>query len=210
MFKALTHYVNPALEAFQTKTEITVAADPKAETFNLFVGPWTKFSEVDRVNDYLTKSGLSFKKLPQVGDKKVVTTIGGVVIEGHDAKALGEALKAQGYPPSADPEKVNYPMTLLILFIFLIYVTMVYGPIAAFLVELFPTRIRYTSMSLPYHIGNGWFGGMLPLTATAIVALKGDIYYGIWYPVIVALVTVVIGGLFLKETKDRDINTYDH
>ncbi len=210
LFKGLTHYVNPALEAFQEKTIITVAADPADETFNLFVGPWTKFSDVDRVNDLLTKSGLSFKKLPAIPGKKVVTSIGATVVEGNDAKAIGEALKANGYPAFADPDKVNYPMTLLILFIFLIYVTMVYGPIAAFLVELFPTRIRYTSMSLPYHIGNGWFGGMLPLTATAIVALKGDIYYGLWYPVVVAIITVVVGGLFLKETKDRDIMTYEH
>ena len=97
-------------------------------------------------------------------------------------------------------------MTLLILFIMLIYVTMVYGPIAAFLVELFPTRIRYTSMSLPYHIGNGWFGGMLPLTATAMVAASGDIYYGLWYPIIVALMTLVIGALFLRDRKDHDIH----
>ena len=97
-------------------------------------------------------------------------------------------------------------MTLLILFIMLIYVTMVYGPIAAFLVELFPTKIRYTSMSLPYHIGNGWFGGMLPLLATAMVAASGDIYYGLWYPIVVALMSVVIGALFLKDNKDRDIN----
>ena len=98
-------------------------------------------------------------------------------------------------------------MTLLILFIMMIYVTMVYGPIAAFLVELFPTRIRYTSMSLPYHIGNGWFGGMLPLLATALVAASGDIYYGLWYPIVVALMTVVIGALFLRDNKDADINT---
>ena len=97
-------------------------------------------------------------------------------------------------------------MTLLILVIMLLYVTMVYGPIAAFLVELFPTRIRYTSMSLPYHIGNGWFGGMLPLTATAMVAATGDIYYGLWYPIVVAIMTGVIGILFLRETKDRDIH----
>ncbi len=210
LFAALTHYVNPDLEAFQNKTVITVAADPANETFNLFVGPWTKFSDVDRVNDLLTKSGLSFKKIPGESGKTVVTMIGPTRIEGLDAKAIMEALKAQGYPAKADPNKVNYPMTILILFIFMVYVTGAYGPIAAFLVELFPTRIRYTSMSLPYHIGNGWFGGMLPLTATAIVALKGDIYYGLWYPVIVSLMTVVIGFLFLRETKDRDINTYEH
>ena len=101
-------------------------------------------------------------------------------------------------------------MTLLILFIMVIYVTMVYGPIAAFLVELFPTKIRYTSMSLPYHIGNGWFGGMLPLTATAMVAATGDIYYGLWYPIVVAIMTLIIGSIFLRETKDRDIRTYEH
>jgi len=101
-------------------------------------------------------------------------------------------------------------MTELILVIMVIYVTMVYGPIAAFLVELFPTKIRYTSMSLPYHIGNGWFGGMLPLTATALVAAKGDIYYGLWYPIVVAIMTLVIGTFFLTETKHRDIRTYDH
>jgi MFS family permease len=210
LFAALTHYVNPDLEAFQNRTTITVAADPAKESFNLFVGPWTKFSDVDRVNDLLTKSGLSFKKIPAEAGKTVVTMIGPTRIEGLDAKAINEALKAQGYPAKADPNKVNYPMTILILFIFMVYVTGAYGPIAAFLVELFPTRIRYTSMSLPYHIGNGWFGGMLPLTATAIVALKGDIYYGLWYPIIVSLMTVVIGFIFLRETKDRDINTYEH
>jgi MFS family permease len=209
LFKALTHYVNPDLEAFQNRTTITVAADTNKESFNLFVGPWTKFSDVDRVNDLLTKSGLSFKKINVPGDK-VVTKIGAVEIVGLDAKAIMAELKAQGYPAKADPNKVNYPMTILILFIFMVFVTGSYGPIAAFLVELFPTRIRYTSMSLPYHIGNGWFGGMLPLTATAIVALKGDIYFGLWYPILVALMTVVVGFLFLKETKDRDINTYEH
>ena len=117
-----------------------------------------------------------------------------------------KALKASGYPGPADKTKVNYGMTLLILVIMVIYVTMVYGPIAAFLVELFPTRIRYTSMSLPYHIGNGWFGGMLPLTATAMVAATGDIYYGLWYPIVVAVMTLIIGTLFLRETKDRDIH----
>ena len=101
-------------------------------------------------------------------------------------------------------------MAELILVIMVIYVTMVYGPIAAFLVELFPTKIRYTSMSLPYHIGNGWFGGMLPLTATAMVAATGDIYYGLWYPIVVAVMTLIIGSLFLSETRHRDIRTYEH
>ena len=110
---------------------------------------------------------------------------------------------------SADKAKINWPMAIGILFIMMIYVTMVYGPIAAFLVELFPTRIRYTSMSLPYHIGNGWFGGFLPTTAFAMVAATGDIYYGLWYPIIIALGTFVIGMLFIKETKDVDILAND-
>ncbi|WP_425250830.1 MFS transporter [Geothrix campi] len=223
LFKALTHYVNPALETFQNTTVIKVAGDPKDETFNLFVGPWSKFSQLDRVNDFFGKQGLNFNKIAPEAGKMVVATIEGknpttgqfttTRVEGWSAAsegALKKALTDLGYPKEADKSKVNYPMTLLILFIMLIYVTMVYGPIAAFLVELFPTNIRYTSMSLPYHIGNGWFGGMLPLIATAIVALKGNIYYGLWYPIIVALITVVIGALFLKETKDRDISTYQH
>lgn len=118
---------------------------------------------------------------------------------------LGAALKEAGYPEKADPNKINYPMVLLLLTILVIYVTMVYGPIAAWLVELFPARIRYTSMSLPYHIGNGWFGGFLPTVAFAMVAATGDIYYGLWYPIVIALMTAVLGILFLPETKDRDI-----
>jgi len=210
MFAALTHYVNPALEEFQAKTKISVAAAPETCNFHLFVGPWSTFSNCDRAKDFMTKQGLSFETLPGVAGKDVVTTIGGTAIDGWNEAAVKDALKAQGYPTEADKSRINYPVVLLILFIFVIYVTMVYGPIAAFLVELFPTRIRYTSMSLPYHIGNGWFGGMLPLTATAIVALKGDIYYGLWYPIIVSLITVVVGALFLKETKERDISTYEH
>ena len=214
MFQALTHYVNPALEEFQNKTKITVATDPATHHFNLFVGPWSKFSTADKARDFMTKLGLNFESVGPVAGKDVVITIkdasGETVLDTWDEAKMKEVLKAKGYPEKADKSKVNYPMTLLILFIFLIYVTMVYGPIAAFLVELFPTRIRYTSMSLPYHIGNGWFGGMLPLTATAIVALKGDIYYGLWYPVIVSSLTLVIGAIFLKETKERDISTYEH
>jgi hypothetical protein len=120
-------------------------------------------------------------------------------------KSLDGALKTAGYPAKAAQEQINKPMVTLLLWILVIYVTMVYGPIAAFLVELFPTRIRYTSMSLPYHIGNGWFGGMLPLLATAMVASKGNIYAGLWYPIIVALMSFVIGSLFIRETKDRDL-----
>jgi len=205
LFQALTHYVNPALETYATKTPITVSADNC--NFHMFVGPWSKFSDCDQAKDFLTKSGLSFQSLPGVAGEPVVVKIGDIEIKGKwDAAKGNEALKATGYPGPANKDKINYGMTLLILFIMLIYVTMVYGPIAAFLVELFPTRIRYTSMSLPYHIGNGWFGGMLPLLATAMVAASGDIYYGLWYPIGIAVMTLVIGTLFLRETKDRKID----
>jgi hypothetical protein len=140
----------------------------------------------------------------------VVTTIGTVKVEGWDEKMIAGTLKQAGYQGSADKSKVNWVMAELILVIMVIYVTMVYGPIAAFLVELFPTEIRYTSMSLPYHIGNGWFGGMLPLTATAMVAATGDIYYGLWYPIVVAVMSLIIGSIFLSETRHRDIRTYQH
>ncbi len=207
LFGALTHYVNPALEAYAAATPISVAAAPADCNFHMFIGPWSKFTDCDKAKDFLTKQGLSFKSTPSVAGETLVVKIGDQELKGAwDVTKAEAALKTTGYPGPADKNKVNYGMTLLILFIMLIYVTMVYGPIAAFLVELFPTRIRYTSMSLPYHIGNGWFGGMLPLLATAMVAATGDIYYGLWYPIIVALITLVIGALFLKETKDRDIH----
>ena len=208
LFHALTHYVNPALEAYTQKNPITVEATNC--NFHVFVGPWSKFNDCDKVKDFLTKQGLSFKSAPSEPGKAIVTTIGTVKVEGADVKQLAAVLKETGFKVGADKAQVNWVMAELILVIMVLYVTMVYGPIAAFLVELFPTKIRYTSMSLPYHIGNGWFGGMLPLTATAMVAATGDIYYGLWYPIVVALMTLVIGTIFLRETKDRDIRTYDH
>jgi nitrate/nitrite transporter NarK len=211
LFAGLTHYVNPALEDFAAKNPISVTADPAQCQFHIFVGPWSKFSDCDRVKDFLTKQGLSFKTLAGEAGKPVSVTIGDKAkVEGGDQKQLAEALKSAGAPPSADKNKVNWVMAELILVIMVLYVTMVYGPIAAFLVELFPTEIRYTSMSLPYHIGNGWFGGMLPLLATAMVAATGDIYFGLWYPIVVAVMSLIIGSIFLRETKDRDIRTYRH
>ena len=203
LFKGLTHYANPALEAYQTNTQVSVSADDCQ--LHVFVLPGTKFTACDRTKDFLTKSGLSFETRPAEGGVDVITRIGATQINGYDEAKLKAALAGSGYPASADKAKINYPMTILILFIMVIFVTMVYGPIAAFLVELFPTKIRYTSMSLPYHIGNGWFGGMLPLLATALVAAHGDIYYGLWYPIIVAIITVVIGAIFLRDTKDVKI-----
>jgi len=199
LFKGLTHYVNPALEAYQEKVPISVAADDC--NFHIFIGPWSRQSPCDRAKDFLGKAGLSFHSIPAVAGETVVTKIGGTEIRGWDEPKYKAALTATGYPPKADLNQVNWVMTELLLVIMLIYVTMVYGPIAAFLVELFPTQIRYTSMSLPYHIGNGWFGGMLPLLATAIVAKAGNIYAGLWYPIIVSILTVVIGALFVREPK---------
>ncbi|MEO8346051.1 MAG: MFS transporter [Betaproteobacteria bacterium] len=230
LFQALTHYVNPALETFAQRNPITVQANECS--FHVFVTPFTKYTDCDRAKDYLTKSGLSFKStnLPASSTENVVVTMGtnDIKFVGKDDKpgwneaTMAGALVDAGYPgltkmtddkgvvsfanKPADKNAINWTMTLLILFVLLIYVTMVYGPIAAFLVELFPTRIRYTSMSLPYHIGNGWFGGMLPLLATAMVAASGDIYYGLWYPIVVALMTVVVGTLFLRDNKDFDLH----
>ena len=206
IFRGLTHTVNPALESYQVATPIKVAATDC--DFHIFIFPGTRFTECDKAKDFLTKSGLSFESVPAIEGKTVVTTIGTVTLEGWDEAKYKDALKATGYPAAADKSQINYVGTLALLVILVIYVTMVYGPIAAFLVELFPTRIRYTSMSLPYHIGNGWFGGMLPLLATAMVAAAGNIYYGLWYPIGVAVMTLVIGSLFLRETKDRSI--HDH
>ena len=148
-----------------------------------------------------------------IGDTRVDSyEAGGLLKEVAAAQAavfsgpLATALADAGYPAKADDSRINKPMVILILFILVLYVTMVYGPIAAWLVELFPTRIRYTSMSLPYHIGNGWFGGFLPTIAFALVAATGNIYYGLWYPVAIALMTFVIGTLFLRETRDVDIS----
>ena len=204
LFHGLTHYVNPDLEAYQERTPITVTATDC--NFHIFIGPWSRQAACDKAKDFLGKGGLSFTSLPAVTSDDVVTKIGDIEIKGWDETKFKDALKTTGYPAKADMAKVNWFMTELILVIMVIYVTMVYGPIAAFLVELFPARIRYTSMSLPYHIGNGWFGGMLPLLATAMVAKAGNIYYGLWYPIIVALITFVIGLFFLKETKDVKIH----
>jgi len=221
LFAALTHYVNPKLESFAQRNPIVLTADASTCETHIFVTAFTKFSACDRAKDFVTKLGLSFKTedLPGAGDK-VSLAIGATKLEGFDAAKWNQAFLDAGYPNlqtdkdgkvvakelyAADMTWQNGLMTLLILSIMVVYVTMVYGPIAAFLVELFPTRIRYSSMSLPYHIGNGWFGGMLPLLATAFVAATGDIYYGLWYPIIVAVMTVLVGLLFLRDTKDVDI-----
>jgi len=205
LFGALTHFVNPELEAATKRTPITVSANDC--NFHIFVGPWSKFTDCDRTKDFLTKQGISFKSepLPAGATDAVITRLGDVELKGWDQAKLAAELKAKGFPPKANLDQVNWVMAEVILVIMVLYVTMVYGPIAAFLVELFPAHIRYTSMSLPYHIGNGWFGGMLPLLATAMVAASGDIYYGLWYPIVVAILTFVVGCLFLRETRHHKV-----
>jgi MFS family permease len=205
LFQQLTHAVNPALEKFAVENPIVVAANDC--NVHIFVGPWSDFTDCDRAKDYLTKSGLSFQSIPAGLDQPVTIKIGDrAVLAGWDQAQLDAALLSAGYAPSADPDQIDYPQALLILVTMLIYAAMTYGPLAAFLVELFPTNIRYTSMSLPYHIGNGWFGGMLPLLATAMVAASGDIYYGLWYPIGVAIMTLAVGTAFLRESKDHHVH----
>lgn len=223
LFKALTHYANPQLELATQKAPITVVADPAGCSFQFNPVGTSKFTNsCDIAKSALAKAGLNYENVAAPAGATAEIKVGDTVIPAYDGKAadakaqgaafdktLASTLKAAGYPAKADPAQLNWPMTIVILTILVIYVTMVYGPIAAMLVEMFPTRIRYTSMSLPYHIGNGWFGGFLPATAFAIVAAKGDIYSGLWYPIVIALATFVIGLLFVKETKDSDIYAQD-
>jgi MFS family permease len=223
LFKALTHYTNPALETATAKAPIVVIANPDECSFQFNPVGTAKFtSSCDIAKSALSKAGLNYENVAAPAGTQAQIKVGDTVINTYDGKAadakdqgkafdktLSTTLKTAGYPPKADPSQINWPMSVAILTILVIYVTMVYGPIAAMLVEMFPTRIRYTSMSLPYHIGNGWFGGFLPATAFAIVAAKGNIYSGLWYPIVIALITFVIGMLFVKETKDSDIYARD-
>ena len=226
LFKALTHYANPAIAEASANAPAVVHADPRTCSFQFDpVGKKVFTNSCDIATAALAKAGVPYTIQAAPAGSVARVTVGEVEVgsfEGaglskEDSKAKGEAftgelkkaLTAGGYPEKADPARINKPMVLVVLTILVIYVTMVYGPIAAWLVELFPTRIRYTSMSLPYHIGNGWFGGFLPTIAFALVAATGNMYYGLWYPIIIALMTFVIGSLFLRETKDVDITTYD-
>jgi MFS family permease len=224
LFNALTRYANPALYTAQAASPVTVVADPNDCSFqfdpigkNLFDS-----TSCDIAKNLLAKASVTYKRedapagtIAQIrsGDKSFPAPDPKVVKGAERKKAIGDfqkevktALTAAGYPDKADPAAINKPMVVLVLFILVLYVTMVYGPIAALLVELFPARIRYSAMSLPYHIGNGWFGGFLPTTAFAMVAATGDIYYGLWYPIVVAGITLVLGLLFLPETFKRPID----
>jgi MFS family permease len=223
LFKGLTHFANPALEAAQANSPVSVVADPATCSFQFNPVGTSKFlSSCDIAKALLSKASVNYQHEDapagtvasiKVGDK-TIPSFEGVGLSKDDMKAKTEAfgkdvtdaVKAAGYPAKADPAQINYFMTWVLLWILVILVTMVYGPIAAILVELFPTRIRYSSMSLPYHIGNGWFGGLLPAACVAMAAAKGDIYYGLWYPIVIAAACFVIGILFIRETKDHRID----
>ncbi|QJP08545.1 MFS transporter [Pseudomonas multiresinivorans] len=222
IFHGLTQFGNPDVFAAQEKNPVTVVADPNACAFQFDPVGKAKFvSSCDMAKSLLAKRAIPYENIKaesgavaqvHIGDK-IIASFEGAGMPAADFKVQSEVFTAQlaaslkeaGYPEKADPAKINHLMMLVLLTVLVIYVTMVYGPIAAWLVELFPTRIRYTSMSLPYHIGNGWFGGFLPTVAFAMVAATGDIYYGLWYPIVIAVMTAILGILFLPETKDRDI-----
>ena len=217
LFQGLTHYANPALEAAQAKAPATIIADPADCSFQFNPVGNIKFTNsCDVAKAALVARSVPYENVAGPAGSTAQIKIGDTVIDAYPAaeakdkaagftKSVGDTVAAAGYPVKADPAQIDYVMTLLLLFVMVLYVTMVYGPIAAMLVEMFPTRIRYTSMSLPYHIGNGWLGGFLPTTAFAIVAMTGNIYSGLWYPIVIAAFTFVVGILFVPETKDRQI-----
>jgi hypothetical protein len=209
IFSAITHYANPKLEAALAASPVVVTADPAECSFQFKATGTEKFTTgCDNIKAALVGLSVNYTNVAAPKGTPASVKIGNDTIAANTpnlAAAISTAVKGHGYPAAADPKDINYPMTILLLTILVIYVTLVYAPIAAFLVELFPTRIRYSGMSLPYHIGNGWFGGFLPATVFAIVAATGNIYSGLWYPIAIAAMSFVIGLLFLPETKDRDI-----
>ena len=218
IFRGLTRAANPALADAMERSPVVVSTSEYrgraalaiaalGDAAKKIVLPTTHKSETDKARNYLNGRGIPFALAPATPGVPLALSVGGAVVTGFDEKAYERALAPAGYPKNADPAAINRPLVVLLLTVLLAYVAMVYGPIAAFLVELFPTRIRYTSMSLPYHIGNGWFGGFLPLIAASIVVFTGDIYSGLWFPIIVASMSFVIGSILLPETKDRDIRT---
>jgi MFS family permease len=208
IFHGLTHFANPKLEAALAASPVVVTADPAECSFQFkATGTETFTTTCDKIKAALVSLSVNYDNIAAPKGTEASVKIGSENLSGAAATpaAIAAAVKSHGYPASADKNEINYVMTVLLLTILVVYVTMVYGPIAAWLVELFPTRIRYTGLSLPYHIGNGWFGGFLPATAFAIVAATGNIYSGLWYPIIVACMSFVVALIFLPETKDRDI-----
>jgi len=230
LFKMLTEAANPDLAKAQKSAQVSVTAAAGDCSFqgNPVAREIDFTKSCDIAKRYLAQQSVSYSNITateagpakiKIGEKEIVAPVAKVENSKFTAesvaaiaafkKEVSEALKEAGYPAKADPAKVDKVTIILILSILVIYVTMVYGPIAAMLVEMFPTRIRYTSMSLPYHIGNGWFGGLMPTIAFAMVAQNGDMYYGLWYPIVIASATFVIGLLFVRETKDVDIYADD-
>jgi MFS family permease len=209
LFQGITHFANPKLEAALASAPVTVIADPSECSFQFNPVGTAKFtSSCDIAKSALVARSVNYQNVEAPRGTKAVVKVGEQTIATDTpnfAQVLGQAITAHGYPASANPAEINYVMTVILLTILVIYVTLVYAPIAAWLVELFPTRIRYSGLSLPYHIGNGWFGGFLPATVFAIVAATGNIYSGLWYPIVVATMSFVVGLIFLPETKDRDI-----
>jgi MFS family permease len=223
IFQGITHFANPALEKAQATAPVTVIADPSTCSFQFNpVGTSAFTSSCDVVKSFMARNSVNYKNETAPAGSLAKVKIGNDEFASFDGKAMAPAdfkakaaeldkalttaIRSHGYPAKADPAQSNNVMVVVLLAILVLYVTMVYGPIAAMLVEMFPTRIRYTSMSLPYHIGNGWFGGFLPPVAFAVVAATGNIYDGLWYPIIIAVMTLVIGTLFVRESKDNDIN----
>ncbi|EKT4560042.1 MFS transporter [Pseudomonas putida] len=206
LFKALSHYANPQIDAASRQAPIVVTADPQSCTFQFDpVGKARFDSPCDKVKTFLVKQGLPYSSV-NVAGSDVVVNIGEKTINGYDEAAMRSAVEQAGYPAKADPGQVNQVMVVVLIVAMILIATMTYGPLAAVMVELFPTRIRYTSMSLPYHIGNGWFGGFLPTVSFALVVYTGDIFYGLWYPVLVTGISLVVGIFCLKETKDVDLD----
>jgi MFS family permease len=208
IFQGITHFANPKLEAALNGAPIVVTADPSQCSFQFKATGTEKFTtNCDVIKAALVGLSVNYTNVAAPPGTVASVKIGDTNLAGPAATpaAISAAVKGHGYPAGADVNDINYPMTLVLLVILVIYVTMVYGPIAAWLVELFPTRIRYSGLSLPYHIGNGWFGGFLPATVFAIVATTGNIYSGLWYPIVIAAMSFVVGLIFLPETKDRDI-----
>src|SRR3974390_2021966 len=210
IFQGIAHFVNPKLEAAIASAPVTVIADPREGSFQFNPGGTAKFTtSCDIAKSALVARSVNYTNQEAPAGTKASVKVGDQTISATApdfAKQLGDAITKHGYPASANTAEINYVMAIILLSILVVYVTLVYAPIAAWLVELFPTRIRYSGLSLPYHIGNGWFGGFLPATVFAIVAATGNIYSGLWYPIIVAAMSFVVGLIFLPETKDRDIS----
>lgn len=219
LYKALTHYVNPALEHAQASSPVMVLADPAECSFQFNPVGTARFrSSCDIAKSSLASAGISYENRVAPAGTTAQVRIGSRTVTAYDGNALDAAdraaafkseltvaLRAAGYAGQADDAQVNRPMAVLVLLLLMLFGTMTYGPLAAMLVEMFPMRIRYTSLSLPYHVGIGWFGGFLPASAFAIIAAKGNIYAGLWYPVVIASAAFVICLVFMRETKDIDI-----